>query len=320
VTSHAGFFAQANGGTLFLDEVGELRLDVQAKLLRVLQDQQIQPLGSSKVENIDVRVVAATHRDLVAEVKAGRFREDLYYRLNVVELIVPPLRERSGDIPLLAREFARRYSERFGLGYVVQLAPELVEYLEHQPWPGNVRQLENTIARCVALATTKIVGLEALEPATSPRTLRRRRVDRTVVSRAGRGVRAQPASQRAGGIGRQPVGDRAAAPAQPRLALRQAEEVRHVEGLGSARPRDPMCGVGTLQHADAGSIYPNLCNFGVIACLNTMLLTIAVRNCRPWPWDVRVRIVIVAATISFTRIHMSALARPNALIRRGGLP
>jgi len=168
VTSHVGFFAQANGGTLFLDEVGELRLDVQAKLLRVLQSQEFQPLGSSKVEKVDVRVVAATHRDLLAEVKAGRFREDLYYRLNVVELIVPPLRERSGDIPLLAREFARRYSERFGLGYIVQLAPELVEHFERQPWPGNIRQLENTIARCVALATTKIVGLEALEPATSP--------------------------------------------------------------------------------------------------------------------------------------------------------
>ena len=114
------------------------------------------------MKKIDVRVVAATHRDLAAEVKAGRFREDLYYRLNVIELVIPPLRERKGDVPLLAREFARKYSERYGLGYVVQLAPELVEYLEQQAWPGNVRQLENTIARCVALATTKIVGLEAL--------------------------------------------------------------------------------------------------------------------------------------------------------------
>jgi two-component system response regulator AtoC len=165
VASHTGYFAQANGGTLFLDEIAELRLDVQAKLLRALQESEIQPIGSSKVERVDVRVVAATHRDLLAEVKAGRFREDLYYRLNVVELVVPPLRERGSDIPLLAREFARKYSERFGLGYVVQLAPELVDHLTREPWPGNIRQLENTIARCVALATTRIVGLEALEPA-----------------------------------------------------------------------------------------------------------------------------------------------------------
>jgi two-component system response regulator AtoC len=163
VAAHEGFFMQANGGTLFIDEVGELPLPLQAKLLRVLQEREVQPLGSTQVKKVDVRVVAATHRDLAEEVKAGRFREDLYYRLNVIELVVPPLRERKGDVRLLAHEFARKYSERYGLGSVVQLSPELVEYLEQQPWPGNVRQLENTIARCVALATTKIVGLEALD-------------------------------------------------------------------------------------------------------------------------------------------------------------
>ena len=162
VGAHEGYFAQANGGTLFLDEIGELRLDVQAKLLRVLQEREIQPLGASHVDKVDVRVIAATHRDLAAEVKAGRFREDLYYRLNVVELVVPPLRERRTDIALLAREFARKYSERFGLGYVVQLAPELVEQLELAAWPGNIRQLENTIARAIALAQSKIIGVEAL--------------------------------------------------------------------------------------------------------------------------------------------------------------
>jgi two-component system response regulator AtoC len=162
VASHEGYFVQADGGTLFLDEIGELPLGLQAKLLRVLQEREVQPLGSTQVRKVDVRVIAATHRDLAAEVKAGRFREDLYYRLNVVELVVPALRDRKGDIPMLAREFARKYSERFGLGHVVQLAPELVELLERQAWPGNVRQLENTIARCVALATTNIVGVEAL--------------------------------------------------------------------------------------------------------------------------------------------------------------
>jgi DNA-binding NtrC family response regulator len=163
VAAHDGYFVQANGGTLFIDEIGELPLALQAKLLRVLQEREVQPLGSTQVKKVDVRVIAATHRDLAAEVKAGRFREDLYYRLNVIELVVPPLRERKGDIALLAREFARKYSERYGLGYVVQLAPELVEHLEQQSWPGNVRQLENTIARCIALATTKLVGLEALD-------------------------------------------------------------------------------------------------------------------------------------------------------------
>ena len=162
VTSHDGFFVQASGSTLFLDEIGELPLALQAKLLRVLQEREVQPIGSTQLKRVDVRVIAATHRDLAAEVKAGRFREDLYYRLNVVELTVPPLRERRSDIPLLAREFARKYSERFGLGYVVQLAPELIAQLEQQPWPGNIRQLENTIARCIALATTRTVGREAL--------------------------------------------------------------------------------------------------------------------------------------------------------------
>jgi two-component system response regulator AtoC len=162
VTSHEGYFVQADGGTLFLDEIGELPLGLQAKLLRVLQEREVQPIGSAQVRKIDVRVIAATHRDLAAEVKAGRFREDLYYRLNVVELHVPALRDRKGDIPMLAREFARKYSERFGLGHVVQLTPELLERLERQAWPGNVRQLENTIARCVALATTNVVGVEAL--------------------------------------------------------------------------------------------------------------------------------------------------------------
>jgi two-component system response regulator AtoC len=172
VSSHEGYFVQADGGTLFLDEIGELPLGMQAKLLRVLQEREVQPLGSTQVRKIDVRVIAATHRDLAAEVKAGRFREDLYYRLNVVELRVPALRERKGDVAVLAREFARKYSERFGLGHVVQLSPELLEHLELQTWPGNVRQLENTIARCVALATTSIVGVEALNAPTDgpPRT------------------------------------------------------------------------------------------------------------------------------------------------------
>ena len=160
-TAHTGYFLQANRGTLVLDEIGELSVSVQAKLLRVLQEREVQPLGSTRVEKVDVRLVASTHRDLAAEVKAGRFREDLYYRIAVVELLVPPLRDRVGDIPALAREFARKYSERFGLDDVVQLSPEFVALLRTAPWPGNVRQLENALARCVALASGRVIGPDA---------------------------------------------------------------------------------------------------------------------------------------------------------------
>ena len=161
--AHAGYFVQAHGGTLVLDEIGELALPLQSKLLRVLQEHEVQPLGSARVEKVDFRLICSTHRDLAAEVKAGRFREDLYYRIAVVELLVPSLRERREDIPLLAREFARKYSERFGLDGVIQLAPELLGLLERGSWPGNVRQLENAMARCVALATGSVLGPQAFE-------------------------------------------------------------------------------------------------------------------------------------------------------------
>ncbi len=158
--ARAGFFAEANHGTLILDEVGELPLAVQAKLLRALQDGEIQPVGSGRVEKVDVRIVACTNRDLAGEARAGRFREDLYYRLAVVELVVPPLRERREDIPALAHEFALRYAERFGVEEV-RLAPALVGRLRAADWPGNVRQLENAVARMVALSGGGEIGPES---------------------------------------------------------------------------------------------------------------------------------------------------------------
>ncbi len=168
-----GFFAEANHGTLVLDEVGELPMAVQAKLLRALQDGEIQPVGSGRVEKVDVRIVACTNRDLAAEAREGRFREDLYYRLAVVELVVPPLRERRSDIPALAHEFALRYAERFGVDEV-RLAPALVQRLAAADWPGNVRQLENAVARMVALGGSGEIGPEAFtggaaEPPARPR-------------------------------------------------------------------------------------------------------------------------------------------------------
>src|SRR5438132_5898672 len=155
-----GFFAEASGGTLVLDEVGELSGGIQAKLLRALQEGEIQPVGAGRVERVDVRVVACTNRDLAAEVRAHRFREDLYYRLAVVELVVPPLHEHREDIPALAVEFARRYAERFGMEGV-RLAPQLILELQRGEWPGNVRELENSVARMVALSGGGEIGLEA---------------------------------------------------------------------------------------------------------------------------------------------------------------
>jgi two-component system response regulator AtoC len=162
-----GFFAEADGGTLVLDEIGELPLGVQAKILRAIQEGEIQPVGSGRVDRVDVRLVASTNRDLAAEARAGRFREDLYYRLAVIELVVPPLRDRAGDIPALAEEMARRYGEKFGLPGV-RLAPDLLARLAAAPWPGNVRQLENTVARLLAMASGPEIDAGALEGAGAP--------------------------------------------------------------------------------------------------------------------------------------------------------
>ncbi len=162
-----GFFAEADGGTLVLDEVGELPLSVQAKLLRALQEGEIQPVGSGRIEKVDVRIVASTNRDLAADAAAGRFREDLYYRLAVVEMVVPPLRDRREDIPALAAEFARRYAEKFSLEDL-RLSPELVDALARADWPGNVRQLENTIARLTALSPGGQVEVSDFDPSARP--------------------------------------------------------------------------------------------------------------------------------------------------------
>jgi two-component system response regulator AtoC len=144
-----GYFQQADKGTLFIDEVGELALPIQAKVLRALQSGEVQPVGG-RAEHVDVRLVAATNRDLGAEVKAGRFREDLFYRLNVVPIRVPPLRERPEDVEPLVRAFIRTYSERYGMDKV-SLESALLEAFKAHTWPGNVRELENTVARLLAL-------------------------------------------------------------------------------------------------------------------------------------------------------------------------
>ncbi|MDR0826458.1 MAG: sigma-54 dependent transcriptional regulator [Desulfovibrio sp.] len=147
---HEGCFRQAEGGTLFLDEIGEMPLSMQVKLLRVIQEREVTRVGGEKSESVDVRILTATNRDLQREVAAGRFREDLYYRLNVVALEVPPLRERKEDIPLLAAHFAALYALK-NKKEVKGFTPESMESLIRYSWPGNVRELENTIERAVVL-------------------------------------------------------------------------------------------------------------------------------------------------------------------------
>jgi DNA-binding NtrC family response regulator len=156
---HKGRFELANGGTLFLDEIGDLSAAVQVKLLRVLQEREFERVGGTKTLTVDIRLIAASNRDLEQEVGAGRFRQDLYFRLNVVPLHLPPLRERPDDIPILAAHFAAKSAQRYGQP-TAELEPSLVEVLLDYEWPGNVRELENLIERLVVLSSTSTLGLE----------------------------------------------------------------------------------------------------------------------------------------------------------------
>ncbi|MBK9519158.1 MAG: sigma-54-dependent Fis family transcriptional regulator [Anaeromyxobacter sp.] len=164
-----GLFDAADGGTIFLDEIGDIPLSTQVRLLRVLQEGEIKRVGAADSVKVDVRVLAATHRDLPKLVKSGRFREDLFYRLNVINIPLPPLRERSEDIPLLAHHFLRRYSDRLAKR-VKTLSPEALELLCGYRWPGNVRELENAVERAVVLCRNDTVSPADLPPAVTGRT------------------------------------------------------------------------------------------------------------------------------------------------------
>jgi len=168
VRSRGGLFREADGGTLFLDEVGELDPRTQAKLLRVLQEGEVRPVGEDKPVSVDVRILAATHRDLEDEVRRGAFREDLYYRLKVVNLHVPALRERPSDIPALAQLFLDEFAERYGVGPFV-VTEELRARLCAYRWPGNVRELRNAIESLVALSAPDALDLSLL-PGDAPGT------------------------------------------------------------------------------------------------------------------------------------------------------
>jgi two-component system response regulator GlrR len=156
VADRRGLFQAAQGGTLFLDEIGDMPLPLQVKLLRALEERKVRPVGSHESHEIDVRVICATHRKLEERIASGEFREDLYYRLNVVKLYIPTLAERREDIPLLANEFLSRLGSRYRRGRLA-LSPDAMQLLVSAPWPGNVRQLLNVIEQAVALAPTEVI-------------------------------------------------------------------------------------------------------------------------------------------------------------------
>ena len=167
VEARAGRFREADRGTLFLDEIGDMPLELQAKLLRVLQSGEVTPVGGRRPERVDVRILAATHRDLDAEVRAGRFREDLLYRLRVVPIALPPLRERPEDIPTLAEHFVARYAEELGTG-PRWLADATLRRLSEYDWPGNVRELENAVKRALVLSTGEVLSPDDLAFLSAP--------------------------------------------------------------------------------------------------------------------------------------------------------
>ena len=162
--THKGLFQAADGGTLFLDEIGDMSLTLQAKLLRVLQEKEVRPVGSNEMIPVDVRVISATHRDLDQAVAKGGFRQDLYYRLNVVRLVLPPLAQRPEDVPLLVRHFSEMIAQRSGRE-VKTFSPEAMELLVSAQWPGNVRQLQNVVERTFALSTSTVIPASLVQKA-----------------------------------------------------------------------------------------------------------------------------------------------------------
>jgi transcriptional regulator with GAF, ATPase, and Fis domain len=171
LNSRVGRFEQADGGTIFLDEIGDMPMDLQAKLLRVLQEREFQRLGSSETVKVDVRVVAATNADLVQRIREGKFREDLYYRLNVVPLALPPLRERLSDISLLVSHFIEKVCRNEGLPER-EIGPEALLRLEQHDWPGNIRQLENAVEMAIALSGDRTTLYPSDFPLPAARTAR----------------------------------------------------------------------------------------------------------------------------------------------------
>jgi len=163
VGARMGLFQLANGGTIFLDEIAEMSANLQVKLLRVLQEREIRPVGSDRTIKVDVRVIAATNRDLATEVEKGRFREDLFYRLQVIPIVIPPLRERRSDIPVLVQHFLEKHNAQRP-SQPTRIADDAMVHLWEYDWPGNVRELENLIERMVVLSDDGAIRVESLPP------------------------------------------------------------------------------------------------------------------------------------------------------------
>jgi transcriptional regulator with PAS, ATPase and Fis domain len=162
LASRVGMFQLADGGTILLDEVGEMSFSLQAKLLRILQNREVRAVGSDRSTSVNVRVIAATNKDLIAEVKNGTFREDLFHRLQVIPIHLPPLRARRSDIPLLVNNFLDRHNQKYGSK--VKISPEAMVYLWEYDWPGNIREVENLIERLVILSDEDQIGPNDLPP------------------------------------------------------------------------------------------------------------------------------------------------------------
>ena len=175
LADRVGRFELAHGGTLFLDEIGDLSLDMQVKLLRVLQERMVDPVGSSRAVEVDVRVIAATHRDLELEISEGRFREDLYYRLNVLPVTTPPLRERGDDIALLLKHYAEKFAHK---GTPITFSPEFQNALKSYEWPGNVRELSNLVHRFSTLFAGQYLTLASIPVSMLPKGLQKLQQER----------------------------------------------------------------------------------------------------------------------------------------------
>jgi len=164
IANRKGRFQSANTGTLFLDEIGELRMEMQAKLLRGIQEQEVEPVGSDKIEKVDVRIIAATNKDLQEAIRTGEFREDLYYRLGVIPLHLPPLRERKEDIPALVRHFLKKMNAPPS----VTFSPKVIARMQAYEWPGNIRELQNAVERCIILRRSDTIDECSLRPTPDP--------------------------------------------------------------------------------------------------------------------------------------------------------
>jgi formate hydrogenlyase transcriptional activator len=226
VSRQAGRFELADRSTIFLDEIGELPADVQVKLLRVLEERQIERLGSSKPIHVDVRIVAATHRNLEQQIANGTFREDLFYRLNVFPIVVPPLRQRAEDIPLLVWRFVAEFSRTFGK-HIDTIPPDNMAALQEYAWPGNIRELRNVVERAMIITTSSRLVVSVPRPAEPAVTRSTKLVDvqrdhiRKVLDSAGWRIR---------GMGG----------AADRLGLRPTTLETRMAKLGLVRPR-PAC-------------------------------------------------------------------------------